>query len=135
MSDHRPSIQSGTSGVRIPKLNRFLTLNDEVAKPRATSGIPRNRSSSNLAQSAARRQSVRTHHRGEDGDGEPLSKSFTMERTMTHEAPMPPMDFPLVRGPLLDLHDRKPSMAAPLLMTPQMRSQRLIGNSNPRYQW
>ncbi|KAF1983449.1 hypothetical protein K402DRAFT_361196 [Aulographum hederae CBS 113979] len=31
--------------------------------------------------------------------------------------------------------DRRVSMAASVLMTPQMRSQRLIGNSNPRYQW
>lgn len=26
-------------------------------------------------------------------------------------------------------------MAAHVLNTPQMRSQRLIGNSNPRYRW
>ncbi|EMC97162.1 hypothetical protein BAUCODRAFT_574989 [Baudoinia panamericana UAMH 10762] len=32
-------------------------------------------------------------------------------------------------------HDRRMSNAANLLMGPQMRSQRLIGNSNPRYRW
>lgn len=32
-------------------------------------------------------------------------------------------------------HDRRMSMAASILLTPQMRSQRLIGNSNPRYKW
>jgi hypothetical protein len=31
--------------------------------------------------------------------------------------------------------DRKMSSAAMILMTPEMRSQRLIGNSNPRYKW
>jgi hypothetical protein len=31
--------------------------------------------------------------------------------------------------------DRRMSMAASILMTPQMRSQRLIGNPNPRYRW
>ncbi|KAI7636435.1 hypothetical protein KC322_g21656, partial [Hortaea werneckii] len=31
--------------------------------------------------------------------------------------------------------ERRMSMAANVLMTPQMRSQRLIGNSNPRYRW
>lgn len=31
--------------------------------------------------------------------------------------------------------DRRISHAAEVLMTPQMRSQRLIGNSNPRYKW
>lgn len=31
--------------------------------------------------------------------------------------------------------ERRLSNAAAVLMTPQMRSQRLIGNSNPRYRW
>ncbi|KAL8764030.1 MAG: hypothetical protein Q9184_000318 [Pyrenodesmia sp. 2 TL-2023] len=31
--------------------------------------------------------------------------------------------------------DRRASNASDVLMTPQMRSMRLIGNSNPRYQW
>ena len=31
--------------------------------------------------------------------------------------------------------DRRLSDAAKALMTPQMRSMRLIGNSNPRYKW
>jgi hypothetical protein len=31
--------------------------------------------------------------------------------------------------------DRRMSSAALILMTPEMRSQRLIGNSNPRYKW
>ncbi|OCK78746.1 hypothetical protein K432DRAFT_406186 [Lepidopterella palustris CBS 459.81] len=31
--------------------------------------------------------------------------------------------------------ERRASIGASVLLTPQMRSQRLIGNSNPRYQW
>jgi hypothetical protein len=31
--------------------------------------------------------------------------------------------------------ERRNSNAASILNTPQMRSQRLIGNSNPRYKW
>ncbi|PSK56471.1 Metal tolerance protein 9 [Elsinoe australis] len=31
--------------------------------------------------------------------------------------------------------DRRRSLAPPSLLTPQMRSQRLIGNPNPRYKW
>jgi len=31
--------------------------------------------------------------------------------------------------------DRRHSVGASVLNTPQMRSQRLIGNSNPRYKW
>jgi hypothetical protein len=43
------------------------------------------------------------------------------------------------RGALMMPYDRDPerrsSNAASILNTPQMRSQRLIGNSNPRYKW
>ncbi|KAI9800624.1 MAG: hypothetical protein M1833_003282 [Piccolia ochrophora] len=34
-----------------------------------------------------------------------------------------------------DLAERRLSIGAQVLMTPKMRSMRLIGNSNPRYQW
>ncbi|CAK3935042.1 Metal tolerance 7 [Lecanosticta acicola] len=34
-----------------------------------------------------------------------------------------------------DDHSRRMSYAAEVLMTPQVRSQRLIGNTNPRYRW
>lgn len=34
-----------------------------------------------------------------------------------------------------DNHDRRMSYAADVLMMPQVRSQRLIGNTNPRYRW
>ena len=36
---------------------------------------------------------------------------------------------------LSDRMDRRQSNAMITLMTPEMRSQRLIGNSNPRYRW
>jgi hypothetical protein len=39
------------------------------------------------------------------------------------------------RRPVLGPQDRRLSNAAMTLMTPEMRSQRLIGNSNPRYRW
>ena len=34
-----------------------------------------------------------------------------------------------------DREERRNNAGAQALMTPQMRSMRLIGNSNPRYQW
>ena len=34
-----------------------------------------------------------------------------------------------------DMKDRRMSSGAKTLMTPEMRSMRLIGNSNPRYHW
>lgn len=47
-------------------------------------------------------------------------------------------DLPLGYGSAwesLDRKDKKQSAAPNPLMTPEMRSQRLIGNSNPRYKW
>jgi len=45
--------------------------------------------------------------------------------------PIPPSTFP-IKGQKKD--ERKPS-AAKVLNTPQIRADRLIGNSNPRYRW
>lgn len=57
------------------------------------------------------------------------------EQSYEDGTPVPPSDFPLKRGrPGMKTEDRKLS-AANVLLTPQMRSQRLIGNSNPRYRW
>jgi hypothetical protein len=52
------------------------------------------------------------------------------EQSHDESVPMPPSDFPIKRGGL-----KKDDRKASLIMTPQMRSQRLIGNSNPRYRW
>jgi hypothetical protein len=37
--------------------------------------------------------------------------------------------------PVYDDHERRMSHAASVLNTPEMRSQRLIGSTNPRYRW
>jgi len=109
--------------------------------PRAAPHASGTRSRNAVATPNSRRQSHRTTYRGAGEDGgsdgsDGLSRSVTLDRERTHEAmPLPPMDFPLARGSFLDVHDRKSSMSAGVLKTPQMRSQRLIGNSNPRYQW
>jgi hypothetical protein len=39
------------------------------------------------------------------------------------------------QGDLRDGENRRPSEALALLNAPQIRTMRLIGNSNPRYQW
>jgi hypothetical protein len=48
-------------------------------------------------------------------------------------------DVDVIKAALMMPYDRDPerrtSNAASILNTPQMRSQRLIGNSNPRYKW
>jgi len=49
--------------------------------------------------------------------------------------PVPPSDFPLHHASPANTKPRRTSTAKDVLMTPQIRSQRLIGNSNPRYKW
>ncbi|KAI9713392.1 MAG: hypothetical protein M1828_001426 [Chrysothrix sp. TS-e1954] len=52
------------------------------------------------------------------------------------DPPEPPPSFPIARSPMRNsVGERRGSYAPSALMTEQMRSQRLIGNSNPRYRW
>lgn len=51
----------------------------------------------------------------------------------TSELPAPPPDFPLTKTAALA--ERRLSGSMSVRDTPMMRSQRLIGNSNPRYKW
>ena len=67
---------------------------------------------------------------GEDGGG----NDPTAVEVLLPETPLPPSDFPLawtktLGDDKLRLSDRRVSV----LLTPQMRSQRLIGASNPKY--
>ena len=60
-----------------------------------------------------------------------------IEMAIDHEPPVPPSNFPTIRSPsFLNFQDRRfSSSSGDVLDTPMMRSQRLIGNSNPRYKW
>lgn len=74
--------------------------------------------------------------------GESLALSRTRTRDPADDGILaPPSDFPIAKGAKRIVwefagEERKNSAAVPdVLLTQQMRSQRLIGNSNPRYQW
>lgn len=80
-----------------------------------------------------RRRSVEAEVSG-DGRGIPIEPNFHLD------APSPPPNFPLTQSidatTIEDIwRERRASHVASLLHTPQLRSQRLIGNSNPRYRW
>lgn len=97
---------------RIPRLRGFLPLSTEETNPMALHGhgtltnLIKSRSSASLqGMGMARRPSFMGRPDEEDGDGE--DQHLTME-------------------------DRRASL---VLNGPQMRSMRLIGNSNPRYRW
>ncbi|KAF1813507.1 hypothetical protein P152DRAFT_322590 [Eremomyces bilateralis CBS 781.70] len=116
MSDHDNS-------PRHPSLRGYLPLSEDVnplsTRGQSLPGLIQNRSSSNLA--LLRRTSVyQLAGALEDAeDGRPRS-------TLGHE-----------HGGW-ESESRRNSLLAQMpasLMTPQMRSQRLIGNSNPRYRW
>ena len=73
-----------------------------------------------------------------------LGRSKTLEdgrhTGMDGQFPRPPTDFPFLSG--MDRgwreqeeRERKGNAAPNALVTPEMRSQRLIGNNNPRYRW
>lgn len=138
---HRiPSNQSPS--VRIARLKAFLPLSEEATYSTRGQKLPnilRNRSTANLNESqrhnsvvSPRRQS-NVHRRGEEdlenGHGNGYGNGHSDEAPM--ELPTPPVGFPLPKPG----EDRRPSAAKDVLLTPQMRSQRLIGNSNPRYDW
>ena len=70
-----------------------------------------------------RRYSTTTKSRGEDDEGEDRERGSSEER-----------ERQLVGG-ATGPGAKRLMAAVEALKTPQMRSMRLIGNSNPRYQW
>ncbi|KAK0915471.1 hypothetical protein LTR91_006710 [Friedmanniomyces endolithicus] len=117
---------------RISTLKDFLPLSSDPVLPSRNQGLPgliSSRSQTNIA--ALRGQRMR-RRRSSAGDDDPPRGSQESERPRDLEAGR--------RGTFNEsnedwMHDRRMSNAASVLMTPQMRSQRLIGNSNPRYRW
>jgi len=113
---------------RIPPPNGFLVVNND-SSPMATHGsgtlvsLIKNRSTTSLQAMSRRRPSSL---RGRD--------------MPDVEEPSPIDRIGLGAGDLEDVEDFRHSFAeerrlSSILMGPQMRSQRLIGNSNPRYKW
>ena len=114
-------------GLRLGGLKGFLPLSDDVVSTRgqALTSLIQNRSSASL-QDLRPHVSPRRHtthrHTDEESDGG-LSK--------VHSGGSGGRDGRDGR----DREERRMNAGAQALMTPQMRSMRLIGNSNPRYQW
>jgi hypothetical protein len=119
MADVSESPPQRSNLYRIASLKAFLPLSEE--RPISTRGqnlpsLIHNMSSGPVV--TRRRSSVRYERRSSEDDAESgRSHGLTM-----------------AWGGASEREDRKMSVAS-VLMTPQMRSQRLIGNSNPRYKW
>lgn len=139
----------------IPPLRSFIPVTEE----KASSLSPRGQRLSQLIQNRAvsdpqRKPSFRlTDTRGEtDSTDLERAAGFNAEQTdrrkslerirvsgdgrgieTDFEIPAPPAGFPLRRT--TRVAERRLSSSGSVLDTPMMRSQRLIGNSNPRYRW
>ncbi|KAL8784518.1 MAG: hypothetical protein Q9213_003922 [Squamulea squamosa] len=95
--------------VRLGNLRGFLPLASDAVSTRGQNlpSLIQSRSSASLRDVRAHLQQRKLYHDDTDDDADP-------ER---------------------DGGGRRTSNASDMLLTPQMRSMRLIGNSNPRYQW
>jgi hypothetical protein len=81
----------------------------------------KSRSTASLQNMSRRPSSLRGKDTPDIEEAEPLSRSMT--RKMSRDTDMD------------DFRRSEERRLSALLMGPQMRSQRLIGNSNPRYRW
>jgi hypothetical protein len=109
---------------RRPALRAFLPLSEDVAfstHGRNLQGLMRN-----LSSTPRRTSTYRAHDHNSDEEVGRLSGELERRRSWDDNS------FEERRIPG---EDRRLSNAALVLLTPQMRSQRLIGNSNPRYRW
>ena len=134
MADNSQSSPGRPQSYRIGSLKGFLPLSDSDNNALSTRGqalpsLLQNRSSANIkdlqAQAALRRHD--TCGRGEDEEG-----SFAMDGDRANPTHGGPNLAQMGRGAK---RANSISDGGEVLMTPQMRSLRLIGHSNPRYQW
>lgn len=113
-----------SSAFRLGGLKSFLPLSDDVVSTRgqALSSLIQSRSSASLQElrphvSPRRQSNYRTSDEESDGGLTKVRSGGSGAREGS------------------DREERRINAGVQALMTPQMRSMRLIGNSNPRYQW
>ncbi|KIW84491.1 hypothetical protein Z517_03741 [Fonsecaea pedrosoi CBS 271.37] len=124
-SPRRPHYQIGA-------LSNFIPLNEDHSamstRGQRLPSLIQNRSTTSLLtlqrRQATRRDSVASHRSDEDEERGP-SESFDAMATTARWRPSTPSET----------DPRRMSMGPEILMTPQVRSMRLIGQSNPRYHW
>lgn len=121
-------------------MNSFIPLQDEhqtlSARGQRLPSIIQSRGSTTNLFSIQRRSRAYSMSDDEDMDN-------SLSRSWSHDNPPVQQRRPTVKHSISvferehhDLNEeRRMTHAAEVLMTPQMRSMRLIGNSNPRYRW
>ena len=109
------------AGYRLGGLSSFLPLNEEASISTRGQRLPsliQSRSSNAL--STLGRYRSRVNSLQSNGTGDEEARPAQDERR---------------RSTLDEIDARRMSVTADILNTPQIRSMRLIGNSNPRYRW
>src|SRR2546423_13704798 len=108
-------------GYRLGGLSAFIPLNEEVAVSTRGQRLPsliQSRSSNALHTLSRHRGRVNSMQSSGTGDEEARAGADDWRRPSRN-----------------DIDPRKNSVNPDILNTPQVRSMRLIGNSNPRYRW
>ena len=112
---------------RIARLRGFLPLSSEDASPMATHGhgtltsLIKSRSTASLHNMTRRPSSLRGRDTPEPDEESALSRSISWRMSKDTD--------------IDDFRRAEERRLSAVLLGPQMRSQRLIGNSNPRYRW
>jgi hypothetical protein len=116
---------------RIPRARGWISLNgDEPPSPFTTHGsgtltnLIKSRSHTSLANLRRRSSSFRGERETPDGEDEEDTGTFERARRGSRD---------IEEGD--DFRRNEERRMSIILNTPHMRSQRLIGNSNPRYKW
>lgn len=127
--------QRPTQSVRIGSLRGFLPLSDDIVSTRGQklSSLIQNKSAANLhnvrSRLEQRQQSTSNQVIDTDEDQASNDNENDIERGDVGKSNR------LQTSGEPEQERTRRSTASDILMTPQMRSMRLIGNSNPRYQW
>lgn len=132
--DFRATMSTPSSRLSGSGVKSFLPLSEESALSTRGQHLPqllRERSTTNAPGSVGRRRRSSL-----DGNFAPGTSFEDTAAVSDNEPPTPQQ--PRFRATATDQNpdaSRRLSSGAAALMTPQMRSMRLIGNSNPRYRW
>lgn len=114
---------------RIGALSSFLPLSEDLVsgstRGQRLPSLIQSRSAANLNDIRALRRPSSITGRAGENDGQDDVESVTSDRDSRSDS----------REESKRKLQRLMSVGAEVLMAPQMRSQRLIGNSNPRYEW
>lgn len=122
-----------TPNVRIGSLRGFLPLSDDISRRQKLPSLIHNRSTANIQDLRSQLEQKRSStYKGRTEAPDP---------SIDHEGDVEQGAGDVRKGGRMpvdgdeDPGQKKMGQKSAAMMTPQMRSKRLIGNNNPRYHW